>query len=107
MANSPAPDYSPRKQPAHEVRLGAVKAAIWQNDTDSGVRYNVTFQRLYRDGDAGQWKSTESFGRDDLLLVAKVADLAHTWIMTPEQAEERAAPESKGSASNELSEGSM
>lgn len=65
-------------KPAQEIRLGAIKAAIWKNDTTGGVRYNVTLSRLYRDGD--QWKSTESFGRDDLLLVAKVADQAHTWI---------------------------
>ena len=26
------------------------------------------------------WKSTSSFGRDDLLVVAKVADMAHTKI---------------------------
>jgi hypothetical protein len=66
------------KKPVHEVRLGAIKAAIWANDTQNGVRHNVTLQRLYKDEDA--WKSTESFGRDDLLLVAKVANMAHTWI---------------------------
>jgi len=31
----------------------------------------------YREGD--QWKQTQSFGRDELPLVAKVADLAHSW----------------------------
>lgn len=40
--------------------------------------YNVTVQRLYKDGD--QWKQATNFGRNDLPLVAKVADLAHTWI---------------------------
>jgi hypothetical protein len=34
--------------------------------------------RIYKDGN--DWKTTDSFGRDDLPLVAKVADLAHTWI---------------------------
>ena len=66
------------KKPVHEVRLGAIKAAIWANDTQNGVRHNVTLQRLYKDED--EWKSTDSFGRDDLLLVAKVANMAHTWI---------------------------
>ena len=27
-----------------------------------------------------EWKQTDSFGRDDLPLLAKVIDLAHTWI---------------------------
>ena len=65
-------------KPVHEVRLGSIKAAIWANDTEKGTRHNVTFARLYKDGDT--WKSSESFGRDDLPLVAKVADLAHSWI---------------------------
>ena len=65
-------------KPIHEVRLGLIKAAVWRNETETGVRYNATMSRLYRDGE--QWKSTESFGRDDLLLVAKVADLTHSWI---------------------------
>ena len=36
----------------------------------------ITFSRVYKDGD--QWKSTQSFGRNDLLVLAKVADFAHT-----------------------------
>lgn len=67
-------------KPVHEVRFGRIKAAIWENETQNGaVRHNVTFQRIYRD-DAGQWGTSDSFGRDDLPLLAKVADLAHTWI---------------------------
>ena len=61
--------------------MGAIKAAIWRNETANGARYNVTFSRLYKEREEEQWKSTDSFGRDDLLLVAKVADAAHTWIM--------------------------
>ena len=67
-----------KAKPVHEVRLGHIKAAVWRNDTEVGVRYNVTLGRLYRNND--QWQSTDSFGRDDLLVVAKVADLAHSWI---------------------------
>ena len=58
--------------------MGRIRAAIWQNQTDNGVRHNVTVSRLYKDGD--DWKDTTSFGRDDLPLVAKVCDLAHSWI---------------------------
>ena len=72
-----------RPHPVHEVRLGAIRASVWQNDTAVGIRHNVTFSRLYKDGE--QWKSTESFGRDDLLLLAKVADQAHTWILAQGQ----------------------
>jgi hypothetical protein len=72
-------------KPVHEVRLGRIKAAIWENETQNGVRHNVTFQRIYRD-EADQWATSDSFGRDDLPLVAKVADMAHTWIFEHGQA---------------------
>ena len=67
--------------PIDEVRVGTVKAAIWANQAgeNGAVRYNVTFGRLYTDED-GKWKTTRSFGPNDLLVVAKVADLAHTRI---------------------------
>ena len=66
------------KKPVHEVRLGRIRAAVWENETSNGTRHNVTIARLYKDGDT--WKDSQSYGRDDLLLVAKVADMAHTWI---------------------------
>jgi len=73
----------PKDKPIHEVRMGMIKVAVWKNDTQNGVRYNATFSRIYRDGN--EWKTTESFGRDDLLVVAKVADQAHSWIHTQSQ----------------------
>jgi len=68
----------PKVRPVHEVRLGRIKAAIWENDTQNGARHNVTVSRIYKDGE--QWKDSNSFGRDDLPLVAKVVDQAHSWI---------------------------
>lgn len=65
-------------RPIDEVRIGRIKAAIWANPTENGVRHNVTFSRLYKEGD--EWRDTDSFGRDDLLLLVKVADRAHTRI---------------------------
>ena len=67
-----------KTKPVHEVRIGYIKAAVWRNETEAGVRYNATFTRLYKADN--QWKSTESFGRDDLLLLGKVADQTHSWI---------------------------
>jgi hypothetical protein len=65
-------------RPIHEIRLGRIKAAIWQNESDHGIRLSVSIARIYRKED--RWQSTTSFGRDDLPLVVKVADMAHTWI---------------------------
>ena len=66
------------KKPVHEIRIGRIKATIWENETQNGTRHNVTVSRLYKDGD--EWKDSTSFGRDDLPLVAKVADQAHSYI---------------------------
>ncbi len=65
-------------KPVHEIRLGRIKAAIWENETQNGTRHNVTVSRLYKEGE--QWKDSQSFGRDDLPLLAKVLDRAHSWI---------------------------
>jgi len=82
--------HEPEKnRPAHQFRFGPVKAIIWPRETTAGVRHNVTLARLYRDQD--QWKQTQTFGRDDLLPLAKALDLAHTWICEREQQEVRSA----------------
>ena len=65
-------------RPVHEIRLGLIKAAIWANSTREGIMHNVTFERSFKDGE--EWRTTHSFGRDDLLKVAKLADQAHSWI---------------------------
>ena len=73
-------------KPISEVRIGRVKAAIWPNETEGRTRHNVAFSRLYKDGD--EWKSTQSFSRNDLLVLAKVADLAHSRIFELRQEDE-------------------
>lgn len=67
------------KKPVHEVRMGRVRAAVWENETRNGSMHNVTLSRLYKD-DNDEWQDSTSFGRDDLPLLAKVADQAHSWI---------------------------
>lgn len=71
---------APKNRPAHEVRFGSVRAVIWSNQTESGaVMFNVTVSRSYKTSD-GNWRDSDSFGRDDLLPLAKALDHAHTWI---------------------------
>ena len=73
------PKTKEKKRPVHEIRIGRVRAAAWENETKNGARHNVTFSRLYRD-EEGNWHDSASFGRDDLPLVCKVADRVHSWI---------------------------
>ena len=75
------------QRPTATVRIETVKAAIWENKKNGErARYNVTFSKRYRDAE-GQWKTTQSFGRNDLLVLAKVADQAHSQIVELEQAD--------------------
>ncbi len=58
-----------------------ITAAVWRNRNNEGkVWYSVTFERSYKDAADGTWKSTGSFIGDDLLLLQKVAELAHTEV---------------------------
>jgi len=66
------------KRPVHEIRLGRIKAAIWENTTNQGTRHNVSVTRIYKDGNT--WKDSTSFGRDDLPLISKLVDIAYVWI---------------------------
>ena len=36
-------------KPVAELRIGAVKATVWENEVGGITRHNVTFSRLYRD----------------------------------------------------------
>ena len=66
-------------RPIHEIKLGRIRASIWTNESDrNDTWFNVSTARVYRDED--QWKTTTSFGRDDLPLVAKAAEMAFAWI---------------------------
>ena len=74
-------------KPVGEIIMWPVKAAVWQN----GAYFSVTFQRVYNSG--GEYASSYSYDRDHLLLLAKVADHAHTWIL---RAEQKARQETEG-----------
>jgi hypothetical protein len=79
--NKLPPQSTPSRntRPVHEIRRDLIKAAIWANQTEEGIRHNVTFERRYLDGE--EWKSTRSFGRDDMLTLAIVAVEARMWIV--------------------------
>ncbi|RUL84588.1 hypothetical protein [Tautonia sociabilis] len=80
-----------KDRPVRVVRIRNIRGNIWGNRLDDGrIVYNVTIDRIWKEDDqtdeagavikAGQWQQSQSFGKDDLLVVAKVADLCHTWI---------------------------
>jgi hypothetical protein len=68
------------KPPVEKLRLGLINASIWERTTDNGTFHSVTFERRYRDS-KGDWHSTHSYEASDLLLLAKLADQAHSKIL--------------------------
>jgi hypothetical protein len=69
-----------RKPPAHSIRIGRIRASLWENETDDGDKwFAATLTRSYKDG-KGQWQTASSFGRDDLLTLALILEQAYLWI---------------------------
>jgi hypothetical protein len=64
-----------KKGPIDEIRVQGCKVAVWENQTDKGVRHNVTFQRSYLDSE-NKWQTTDSYGLSDLLAHRAAVDLA-------------------------------
>lgn len=83
-------------QPAYKIRIGALQVTIWRNHGERGNWYSVIPSRGYKQDDA--WKETDSLGFDDLLTMAKLYDLAHSWIMHQQQADAKARKESEQAA---------
>ena len=75
-----------RQKPVHEIRLGLVRASIWENKTEYGVRHNVTLERLYpvklvldvpqpatQAGESGSITQVSPFQIRDVIRVAAIA----------------------------------
>ena len=67
-----------KDKPIETVQIRMVKAEIKENETINGKHYEVTFSSLYKEGE--EWKESGSYGRDDLLILSKVADMAYSKV---------------------------
>ena len=66
-----------KRKPKREVRIGRIKAALWENQHDGESYTNITVSRIYKDKQ-NDWQSSDSFGRDDLLVLSQVALAAYS-----------------------------
>ena len=68
-----------KQKPAHEIKLGKIRATIWANETeDHDVWFNATISRLYENGE--EWRETNALRRDDLPVAMKAIDMAYSWM---------------------------
>ena len=76
----------PTGKPIKSFRLRGVSASIFANQAKSEGRditfHKVSLQRSYKDGD--EWKTTTSFGRDDLPIARLLLDRAWQFILDTE-----------------------
>jgi hypothetical protein len=67
--------------PVRTLRHAGISASIWKNETEKGTMFSVTFERSYKDKGSDEWKHTQSFGRNNLLLLSLLASRAFEWII--------------------------
>jgi len=63
-------------RPIETIRDGKLSASIWQNQSEKGVFYSVTFERVYT-GEDGNAKSATSFSGSELLRISHLARRAY------------------------------
>lgn len=67
---------SPTNKPVDRVTLGSVQLAIWKNTSQQGnTYYSVTPQTGYRETN-GEWQPSNSYNRDDLLVLSQASEMA-------------------------------
>ena len=68
-------DNETKNRPVKTWKCGTVKAALWTNQQTTEKEllefHSVTFERLYKV--ENEWKSSSSFGPEDLLKLATLA----------------------------------
>lgn len=81
-------------QPVKKFQLRGISASVFENKMEKNgqIYYKVTIQRSYKDS-KGNFKSTNTFSRDDLPLLWEVATAA--WRDILERAAKTAAEASK------------
>ena len=79
-------------QPIKKIRVGQVACAIWKNETvvngKSVALLKTSVERRYKDSN-GDWKSSSSFGRNELLLVVHCLQKAFDAVVELEQQENK------------------
>ena len=65
-----------KQRPVETLRDGAIKAAIWKNESENGNFFAITFSRTYKNGN-GELHDTDSFSGSQLLRLAALAQKAY------------------------------
>jgi len=72
----------PSKKPVKQFRAGAVGVSIFRREHNGELYYNATPSRAYTRDDGRSWEYSDSFSRDELPIVAKLLEMAFSWIVS-------------------------
>ena len=68
-----------KNKPSYEKRLGNIRIAVWENNTNGKLWHNAIVTRRYKQGE--DWKEAPTFnGLADLALVAECVQYGKAWI---------------------------
>lgn len=74
-------------KPVYDKRLGNIRVAIFENESDGRVFFNASLTRRYKEGE--EWKDTSTFnGLHDLAVVKELVGRAADYIASREEATE-------------------
>ena len=78
------------QKPIHQIRIGNVRASIWEQYSDKGPFLTVTFSRSYKDKQ-DQWQNGNSYLGYDLEALMDCALEAKEWVRRHRHSHARAA----------------
>ncbi len=78
------------QKPFHHIRVGSVRASIWENPSEKGPFFSVTFSRSFKDR-SDQWQTGQSYLVRNLDALIDCAQEAKAFIRRHRQATTRVA----------------
>jgi len=84
-------DEKVSNKPVHEVKLGLVKASVWENEKGHSISLNKSYKN-----ESGEWKTTNYFTAFDAPAAARCLEAAIDYVMSaprkaPQQQESQAS----------------
>lgn len=71
-------------QPEKLFRAGALSVSVWKREHEGKAFFSATASRAYTEDDGETWKYSDSFGRDELPVIADLMRAAFMWIVSQE-----------------------
>lgn len=68
-------------KPIKQFSSGALRVSVWKREHNGEFFYNATASRAFTRDEGKSWEYSDSFGRDDLPIVAALLNQAFSFIV--------------------------